>query len=390
MKHVLLIGIEGVYNYGCEAIVRGTVEILRNYNSKIDITYASYNYDYDRNRLSDLNINIVQRYRSKKKWTIKNIRNKLLSILNILPNKFDNTNFVKDYDIIFSIGGDMYTLSQNGSFYYALPVFIEKCLKKNPKMKYVLWGASVGPFTGNRKAEEFYKKHLRKADLIVAREAATIEYLKTIGINSNVVFGPDPAFFVPSESQKVSRDNNDKLLLGINLSPLSSLYKYGSIEKGIEIQSRAIESLIKNINANIVLIPHVLAYNNSDDDLSYLRSIKDNISRDLQPYVSIIEEDEGFIGRKKILSQLDCVIAARMHCAINAISCGVPTILLSYSAKAKGMAEFVYGDHSMICGLELFENIGEIIKMINNRRSPEIAVSIDAFNYNALLETIVR
>ena len=29
MEKVLLIGIDGVYNYGCEAIVRGTVEILK-------------------------------------------------------------------------------------------------------------------------------------------------------------------------------------------------------------------------------------------------------------------------------------------------------------------------------------------------------------------------
>ena len=29
MKNVLLVGIDGVYNYGCEAIVRGTVKILK-------------------------------------------------------------------------------------------------------------------------------------------------------------------------------------------------------------------------------------------------------------------------------------------------------------------------------------------------------------------------
>ena len=43
MEKVLLIGIDGVYNYGCEAIVRGTVEILKAVNPKIEVTYASYN-----------------------------------------------------------------------------------------------------------------------------------------------------------------------------------------------------------------------------------------------------------------------------------------------------------------------------------------------------------
>ena len=47
MKNVLLIGIGGVYNYGCEAIVRGTIEILRNVDPAIKISYASYNYEDD-------------------------------------------------------------------------------------------------------------------------------------------------------------------------------------------------------------------------------------------------------------------------------------------------------------------------------------------------------
>lgn len=45
MKNVLLIGIGGVYNYGCEAIIRGTVSILKSINPEITVSYASYNYE---------------------------------------------------------------------------------------------------------------------------------------------------------------------------------------------------------------------------------------------------------------------------------------------------------------------------------------------------------
>ncbi|MFN7088815.1 MAG: hypothetical protein ACK4NX_03320 [Candidatus Paceibacteria bacterium] len=35
-----------------------------------------------------------------------------------------------------------------------------------------------------------------------------------------------------------------------------------------------------------------------------------------------------------------------MHCGINAIASGVPTIFISYSKKAIGMAKYIYGnDH---------------------------------------------
>lgn len=388
MNNVLLIGIGGVYNYGCEAIVRGTVEILRRYNPNINISYASYNYEYDCIRLKDLDINIVKRYRSRKRWTLRNIRNKVFSILNIWTNTYDKTDFVKGYDAIFSIGGDLYTLSQTDSFNYALPLFIEECIKKNPNMKYILWGASVGPFTSNPKAEEFFQKHLAKANLIVARESSTIEYLNSIGISSNVVFGPDPAFFVPFKLNTTSKSNSDRIKLGINLSPLSSAYKYNNSEEGLCAQAHAIEAIIKQLKANVVLIPHVLAPSKGDDDLSYLKALKNSISADLKPYISIIEEDNGFIGRKEVLSQLDCVVAARMHCAINAITCGIPTIFLSYSAKAKGMAEFVYGDSSMICGLERFENIAQITKMVKNRKRPKIKDVIAKFDYNTILRRL--
>ena len=51
MRNVLLIGIGGVYNYGCEAIVRGTVNILKSINPEVKISYASYNYEDDVQRL---------------------------------------------------------------------------------------------------------------------------------------------------------------------------------------------------------------------------------------------------------------------------------------------------------------------------------------------------
>lgn len=43
------------------------------------------------------------------------------------------------------------------------------------------------------------------------------------------------------------------------------------------------------------------------------------------------------------------VIAARMHCGINAIICGVSAIFLSYSEKSRGMARLVYGVETSAC-----------------------------------------
>lgn len=66
ISNVLLIGIGGVYNYGCEAIIRGTVIILKKQFPDIKISYASYNYEYDKNRLSDCDVHVIDRTCARK------------------------------------------------------------------------------------------------------------------------------------------------------------------------------------------------------------------------------------------------------------------------------------------------------------------------------------
>ena len=47
------------------------------------------------------------------------------------------------------------------------------------------------------------------------------------------------------------------------------------------------------------------------------------------------------------MKQCKFVIAARMHCAVNASIEGIPTIFLTYSQKSKGMAQFIYGSENL-------------------------------------------
>lgn len=165
MKNVLLIGIAGVYNYGCEAIVRGTVSILKSVDPDIQVSYASYNYEDDKERLSGCDVHVIMRPK-RKRWTIHNVLRKLLSYVGIryiVP--YDTLSWIKNFDTVFSIGGDIYTLNPDGSCYLELPKFLHKCQRKG--LRYILWGASVGKFERNRSVLEFYKKHLPQIDLLL-------------------------------------------------------------------------------------------------------------------------------------------------------------------------------------------------------------------------------
>ena len=381
MKQVLLIGIGGVYNYGCEAIVRGTVEILKSINPQIKIAYASYNFEDDKRRLKDCDVKIIPRSHAKR-WSLANIIRKCLSYVGIyysLP--FDKTDWISDFDTVFSIGGDMYTLSPQYKFDSALPTFMQRCQVKG--LKYILWGASVGKFEKNPQALRFFSKHLPKIDLIVARENNTIEYLHSLKVVGNSILAPDPAFFVKSPSYPAT--SHTGTVVGVNLSPLSALYEYGNLKLAVQKQSEALVRLMDAMQCRLVLLPHVLSPNTNDNDLSYMRQIYGEMPEKYQSKVEIVESDPGFVGIKDFIRQCDFVIAARMHCAINAITMSVPTLFLSYSEKAKGMAEYVYGTKEAVIGLTEFENTTIVVNKLKNWNLTSRLEEIKKYDFSKIL-----
>lgn len=380
MKNVLLIGIAGVYNYGCEAIVRGTVSILKSVDPDIQVSYASYNYEDDKERLSGCDVHVIMRPK-RKRWTIHNVLRKLLSYVGIryiVP--YDTLSWIKNFDTVFSIGGDIYTLNPDGSCYLELPKFLYKCQRKG--LRYILWGASVGKFERNRSVLEFYKKHLPQIDLIVAREPDTVAYLERLGVKGNVCLAPDPAFQIKGFRKTEKTDSGT--VLGINLSPLSALYEYGSEEKAIKVQVQSLIRLMELMDSDVVLLPHVLSPYPNDNDLAYLRNLYGVVPDVWRERITLVDTDPGFLGIKSYLSCCDYVIAARMHCAINAITTSVPTLFLSYSDKSKGMSKFVYGSEDFVISLKDFEDTHLVVDKLRDLPSVSRLAWIQEFDYGAL------
>ncbi|MCD7899781.1 MAG: polysaccharide pyruvyl transferase family protein [Bacteroides sp.] len=383
-KKILLVGVAGLYNYGCEAIVRGTVAILKSVDPLIKVYYASYNYDDDIKRLSNCDIEIIRRPK-KKRWYYKNVIRKVCSYLKYTYEvPYDSINWVTKFDVIFSIGGDIYTLNHDTTYGKSLPVFCEKCTSLG--LKYVLWGASIGKFEKNPNALKYYKEHLKKIDLIVAREENTFRYLKELDKTINVVLAPDPAFFVAPEIRNEEIKLTSKKLIGINLSPLSALYEYGSISIGVKKQAYAITRLIDLFNCEVLLLPHVLSPSKFDNDLRYLTMIYNAVSENYRSKINLISSDPQFIGIKKYLLQCDFVIAARMHCAINAISVDIPTVFLAYSEKAIGMSKYVYGTIESVISLSDFEKTEKVVELLINWKHKVDIANIRKFNFKDLIK----
>ena len=223
MKY-LLIGINGVYNYGCEAIVRGSVNILRAFDPQAEITYATLSPDYDRKMLADCGLEIITR-RFISRFSFPRLARRLAACLGIeIPVMFDlkETATEKKYDYVLSIGGDIYTLSPDNKEYpSALMLFGDYC-EKNGR-HYILWGASVGPFSVNPGVEKKVKEHLLRISGITSREKKSTEYLNSIGLGGRLLECADPAFTVAAEITKETGSFSgaipEKIVVFIRLLP---------------------------------------------------------------------------------------------------------------------------------------------------------------------------
>ena len=354
MKKVLLYGIGGVYNYGCEAIVRGTVNLLKTYFPSIEIFCASFRPDEDKKRLANCPVTVVPRRMLTRKSPKRVFRS--------LSQKFnfsfypciDDPSQADGMDAVFSIGGDIYTLNPAGRMDSLLFRFGDEIQRRS--VPYIIWGASIGPFTANKKIENRLKKHFEKVTHIFAREDQTTNYLHYLGIKDNLTFFPDPAFFVTSTFDGLKKNDSSRLRIAVNLSPLSAVHCGMTLPKAVIGQAMALDNIINHFDADIILIPHVVdIFKENDDDLRYLKLIMEKVK--CKERISLIDTDPGFLGIREVLVGCDLVIAARMHCAINAMTARIPTVLLAYSQKAKGMADFVYGDRTMVMSVADFEEL---------------------------------
>ena len=168
---------------------------------------------------------------------------------------------------------------------------------------------------------------------------------------------------------------------------MSALYHYGNLEIAINKQVEAICGLVREINCRLIFLPHVFSNSMNDNDLSYLEQIANKV-RAKGYSVDVVNSDPVFIGLKKFLNKCDFVIAARMHCAVNAITMNIPTVFLSYSEKAKGMAEYVYNTKNAVLSLSEFEDYGKVANIIKKWDEKSCINSIKKFQFDFLNENI--
>ena len=326
MRYILY-GNGGSGNHGCEAIVRGTAALIGG-NPKIHSKAVMEDKRYGLDQCATISSAIT-----KKRWNLRFVcaylKMKLtgkyidLDVAEYLPVIHKAKN---DALVALSVGGDNYCYKGTEIYRY-----LNRAYQKSG-LKTVLWGCSVEP---DIVKEPKTSKDLRRYDLIVARESITYEAIKEIG--ANVILGPDPAFFMAPQPCEVDSRLLSGNVIGINISPLILKWANDS-DAAYNNYLELIRYVLSETDATIALIPHVVW--ESSDDREVLRKLYEDVG-DSERIVLV--EDHTAPELKYIISHCRLFIGARTHATIAAYSSFVPTIVVGYSVKARGIAKDLFG-----------------------------------------------
>lgn len=328
----------GSLNRGCEAIVRSSTNIIKEKINGAKVYLASGKPETDQiitklDGIYDGSSRPIRKYSYN--WFISSLKVKFSNDESFALRKIENNiiKHIKNSDICLSIGGDNYCYGEQLGLFE-----IDKTIKEQGK-KLVLWGCSIGKEDVTEKALE----DLKLFDLILARETLTYNMLIEKGL-TNVKLCADPAFTMEKEELPLPTGWNENNTVGLNFSPL--------VWKRNKNSQVAVKELIKHIlnttDYTIALTPHVISEGNNDYEVlyKYYDEFKDT------KRVIILPDNLNAIQYKGYIARMKFFIGARTHATIAAYSSYVPTMVLGYSVKSKGISKDLFGEEKFVLNLE--------------------------------------
>ncbi len=240
------------------------------------------------------------------------------------------------YPLAVSIGGDN----------YCYDIMVKDLMLANRAFhdrgaKTVLLGCSVEPelLAAGKDGRNKLAEDMNLYDLIIARESITYEALKKVVPEEKLRLIPDPAFTLGTKQLPLPEGFAGRNTIGLNVSPM---IQDSEGKDGITMANykALMEHIIQTTDMQIALIPHVVWDRN--DDRKPLRELYEAFKgsgRVVWIGDGSCEELKGYIGRCRMF------IGARTHATIAAYSSLVPTLVVGYSVKAKGIAKDLFGSY---------------------------------------------
>lgn len=355
---VLMFAHGGSLNRGCEAIVRSSTNIIKERLKETKVYLVSGRPETDQiitklDGIYDGSSCNIKKYSYD--WFFSSLQVKFFNDESYALGKIYNNTIkhIKNVDICLSIGGDNYCYGEQPGWYE-----IDRRVKAQGK-KLVLWGCSIGEEDMSvRKFED-----LKLFDLILARETLTYNMLKNKGLN-NVKLCADPAFTMEKEELELPAGWQEGNTIGLNFSPIV----WNRNKKSQVAVSNLINHILNSTSMTIAFTPHVIDDGNNDYEVlyKYYEEFKST------GRVIMLPDNLNAIQYKGYIARMRFFIGARTHATIAAYSNYVPTLVLGYSVKSKGIAKDLFGEEKLVLGIEEISN-SETLKAVFNEMVEEEA-----------------
>lgn len=345
MSEYFLVNHGGSANHGCESLVRTVNTLLGGKNTLMsDSPEEDFRYGLNdiinvlpaTSSISKVSTDFVSAYtrlKLRKDYTYMDV----LPYLNPIRAMNENT-------VAVSVGGDIYCYDD-----YRKYILIHRELAK--KHKTVLLGCSLEKHLFD---DSEFMEDMKSYTHISARESLTYSFLREAGF-TNISFAPDTAFTLPEIELPLPKGFIENNTIGINVSPL---IERKEIKSGIvrENYRQLIEYILMNTDFSLALFPHVIW--NDNDDRTILKDFYEAYKGSERV---VLIDDHNCMELKGFISRCRIFIGARTHATIAAYSSCVPTLVVGYSVKSKGIAADLFGtDKNYVLPVQAMESANDL------------------------------
>lgn len=319
----------GSGNHGCEAIVNSTCHMLEDIPKLLVTNSEKEDRTYSLEPLCD----ILEEKKIEEHFFAHVIYYVWRALFrdpeSFMRYRFKEVLGKKKAPLYLSIGGDMYCYDLSRR-----EAIVANSAFNRAGAKTVLWGCSIEP---ELLREPGMVKDMKRYALITPRESITEQALLEAGVTKNVKRFPDPAFALEPEEVRLPMEFKEGETIGINISPMIIRHEK---EPGITVSNykKLIDHILQTTQDSVALLPHVM-WNHNDDRLPLAELYRGYVGNDRV----FLFPDMSCQQIKYVISKCRAFIGARTHATIAAYSTCVPTLVVGYSVKARGIARDLFG-----------------------------------------------
>lgn len=343
---LVITGITSFRNHGVEALVTTTIEQLRQ-----RLPGASYlvldrmpEFDSSRIKSPDVKFKLDETVRPLYSSRLRRTLLQLSDHVEALGREYQAT--IRDLegaDAVLASGGDVFCseYGHQSLLSHLAPLKIARAAG----VPFFIHAQSIGPFKNDLDAKAFVAV-AKFATHITVRERMSFDYVTgKLGLpKERVTLTADPAFLL-SRTEASWREHfgftGPRPVVALSTSQAICNWMGSDYAKHFHVWCGVIEWLRRELNANIVLIPHVQEISTKNDDRILATDLLRHFRFD--PRLQVAGGDFSASDFKGIISQCDLVVAERMHAAIAGLSSGVPTVVIGYSVKGEGILTDLLG-----------------------------------------------